>query len=144
MAEAVAVADTAAADATDGEQGNSFEAVAAADAEYRALEIAKGVDEGQEEAALRSLFEGPSAGLLEAACQTLPASVAWSFESMRDAWRRLEADERSVGARVRAVIETLDAPHLRPSSIEERLKNGTTAACFGCVSLFNNLRNDAE
>ena len=51
MAEAVAVADTAAADATDGEQGNSFEAVAAADAEYRALEIAKGVDEGQEEAA---------------------------------------------------------------------------------------------
>ena len=134
----------AAEGATTGEQGNSFGAVAAADAEYHAVEAAKGIDERQEEAALRSLFEGPSTGLLEAACQTLPASVSWSLASMREAWRRLETDERSVGARVRAVIETLDAPHLRPSSIEERLKNGTTAACFGCVSLFNNLRNDAE
>ena len=64
---AIIAAKDAAADAAAGAGENSFAAVAAADAEYRAVEAAKGVDEQQEAEALRSLFVGGSASACEAA-----------------------------------------------------------------------------
>lgn len=135
---AIIAAKDAAADAAAGAGENSFAAVAAADAEYRAVEAAKGVDEQQEAEALRSLFVGASARACEAACASV-LKGAWTFATMRDAYRRDADASDLVGARVRAVVEGLEAPHLRPSSIEERLLAGTNAAAYGLASLFTNL-----
>jgi len=38
------------------------------------------------------------------------------------------------------VVTTLDAPHLRVSSIAQRLEEGMTPACYGFATLIANLK----
>jgi hypothetical protein len=41
---------------------------------------------------------------------------------------------------VAAVIDELDAAHLRPTGIEQRLKSGVDAACHGITTLLTNFK----
>ena len=51
---------------------------------------------------------------------------------------KVSAEERA--ARLEEVVTTLDAPHLRASSIEQRLEEGMTPACYGFATLVANLK----
>ena len=43
------------------------------------------------------------------------------------------------GADINKVIEMLEAPHLKPTGMLERLQDGVEAAAFGVATLVNNL-----
>ena len=51
---------------------------------------------------------------------------------------KVSAEERA--ARLEEVVTTLDAPHLRASSIVQRLEEGMTPACYGFATLVANLK----
>ncbi|GMI28676.1 hypothetical protein TeGR_g15261 [Tetraparma gracilis] len=89
----------------------------------------KGFDENGEEAALRTIMETPGLlSILEATLGARCASVLAKYRS-RSAWS---------GRDIREVVEKLDAPHLQPTGILERLP-GTHAAAFGLAALISNL-----
>ena len=48
--------------------------------------------------------------------------------------------DQELGERVAGVIEALDAPHLRPTGIAERLRGGVDAACHGIATLLANIK----
>ena len=89
----------------------------------------KGFDESGEEAALRTIMETPGLlSILEATLGARCASVLVKYRS-RSAWS---------GRDIREVVEKLDAPHLQPTGILERLPE-THAAAFGLATLISNL-----
>ena len=125
-----------------GENGsgeNSFEEVAAADAVYRAQEQAAGFDGDKEAAALRRLFEGESAAALTASAESL--SKAEQLAAARGKWEQSlsAAEPDAIASVVRSVVERLDAPHLKPSGIEQRVLSGVQPACFGLFTLMSQM-----
>ena len=83
-----------------------------------------------EAAALRSIFTDPQTrAICEGKLGARWESVLAKFESRE--WG---------GEHVRDVVERLDAPHLKPTGIIERMRGGTDSAAFGVASLVNNLQ----
>jgi len=116
----------------------SFDQVLAADAEWTAKEQAAGFDTTAEGLALKRLLEGPSSGALGTACQSVGQGA--QLESARVAWAGWkDAEAGDLGAEVAAVVDRLDAPHLRPSGIEQRILGGVAPACYGLCSLMREL-----
>ena len=115
---------------------NSFEAVSLGDLEFRTRESKIEFVPAKEEAALRSMFDGSSADALKNACEAI--NQVPKFDELHAKWRTLEATG-CVAVRVKAVIDELEAPHLRPTGIQDRLLSGTHAACYGLFSLFTNI-----
>jgi hypothetical protein len=108
----------------------SFDEVLAADAEWTAKEKAVGFDNAAEGAALKRLLEGERSAALASACASVGQDA--QLESARVSWASWsELDARELGAEVAAVVERLEAPHLRPTGIEERLLSGVAPACYG-------------
>ena len=113
---------------------NSFEKVAQADAKFR--------EEGQERietfapaaeaAALRAIFS-------DAALMTTCASVLGQrWQATQDKWDGggwAGAPDEQLGTAIQTVVTELDAAHLLPSGIRERLQEGTSAACYGLPTL---------
>lgn len=118
---------------------NTFKMVAEADLAYRTQEAAHVFDGAAEEAALARLFDGAAEPTLRAALEK--SNLAHKFDGLAEKWRRC-ASAGDCGARVAAVVEKLEAPHLRPSGIEGRLAE-TPAACFGLLTLMNNMEGGA-
>ena len=52
-------------------------------------------------------------------------------------WR--EAEDDAIGFAVQKVVRELEADHLRPLSIVKRLESGVTLACFGALTLMDQL-----
>ncbi|KAJ1486771.1 hypothetical protein T484DRAFT_1788571 [Baffinella frigidus] len=108
----------------------TFDQVLAADAEWAAKEQAAGFDTKAEGLALKRLLEGPSSDALGTACQSVGQGA--QLESARGAWVSWkDAEASELGAEVSAVVSRLEAPHLRPSGIEERILGGVAPACYG-------------
>jgi hypothetical protein len=45
---------------------------------------------------------------------------------------------------VKGVVDKLEAPHLKPSGIEQRLLSGVDSACFGLFTLTTWLKQASE
>jgi hypothetical protein len=45
----------------------------------------------------------------------------------------------ALGLAIQGVVDALDAVHLKPTSILQRLRDGVGAACFGVATLIQNL-----
>ena len=96
-------------------------------------------DEVAEGKALTSMFAGAAAADVKAACEALNQGSKW--EAAQQIWT--EHCEKSpagrLGVAVRGVIDALEAPHLRPSGIESRLRSGVKPACYGLFTLMQHL-----
>ena len=116
----------------------TFADVAREDAEFREAASEEAFDVAMEASALHSLFEGPSSAALAEACTALNTTAKLAeARSLYLTWS--DVHRPKLGAAVHAVIDELDAPHLKPSGIEQRLQNGVAASCFGVFQLMNNL-----
>lgn len=114
----------------------SFEQVARDDAIFRQKGFEEGFDEAAEALALRRLLEGESLTAVSAACKA--PSMLEGAKAAYAPWRGSSASE--LGAALhKTVMVDLEAPHLKPSGIEERLLGGLDAAVFGLWSLMKQL-----
>merc|ERR1712113_881468 len=93
---------------------NSFERVAALDAEFRNEAMTQAFDSGSEVASLRSLLDGNSRAALVDACKS--QNKDQQFEAADAAWQPWKlVDDARIGQALHAVTEELEAPHLKPS-----------------------------
>lgn len=117
----------------------TLEDVGREDAEWSRKAEAEGFNEPIEAAALTSLLVGKSAAALKEACEQLNQTTKWEFAER--VWQAELSDKSAdeLGSKVHVVVDTLEAPHLKPSGIEERLLSGVKPACFGLFTLMQNL-----
>ena len=121
----------------------TFEAVAQENAEWEAKARQEPFDAGVEAKALTSLLGGSSKTALSEACAAL--SQGAQLADAERVWAAIlcGAPPEHLGEQVREVVERLDAPHLRPSGIEQRLLGGTLPACHGLLSLVKHMSGGA-
>ena len=113
----------------------TIEDVQSEDAAFRAAEAtAPPMDPAEEGAALKGMLS--DAGTCDR-CGRVAAARWVSCESVADDARAMGDEE--LGVKIGRVVEDLDAPHLRPTSIRKRLDDGVDAACHGVVTLLCNL-----
>ena len=116
---------------------DDFAALAAQDAAWTAAANAEGFDPGREAAALRSLFEGESSALVDRACESM--GKAAQLLTAKGVWASLrQQDEAQISGAVFNVVDSLEAPHLKPSNIESRLRD-VPASCMSLLSLASKL-----
>ena len=106
------------------------------DAVFRAeAAAAPPMDPTTEGATLKTLIS--DAGV----CERCASVTGVRWDACADARKAAVAlSDAELGAKVAAVIEELDAAHLRPTGIEERLKSGVDAACHGIAALLTNIK----
>jgi hypothetical protein len=112
----------------------SFEEVLSADTAFHQATTAIEFDTQKEACALRSCFESPD---VAAACSEIN-QCRW--QECKDAWQKLKCRDVSVGTEIKAVVSELDAPHLRPTSILQRIQDGVKPACHGLFTLVDYLK----
>jgi len=113
----------------------TIEDVQSEDAAFRAAEAtAPPMDPAEEGATLKGMLS--DAGTCDR-CGRVAAARWVSCESVADDARAMGDEE--LGVKIGRVVEDLDAPHLRPTSIRKRLDDGVDAACHGVVTLLCNL-----
>lgn len=135
-ASAVASPEAKVADTVEDEGGfRSFEQVAEDDAVYRADARADELDPTTEAAALKRLFAN------DTVCAVCEAKLGDRFKAISSVWDSWGdgCDDSKLGAAIAKVVTTLDAPHLKPSGIYERLTSGTDAACYGLATLMGDI-----
>jgi len=89
--------------------------------------------------ALHTLFSDDS---ICAICASKLSAEKWQAAiSKFDSWK--DSDPAELGAAIQAVVDHLDAVHLQPSSIVERISGGVDAAAFGVATLMQNLAEPA-
>ena len=96
-------------------------------AAFIAEEKEKGFDGKEEEAALRRIFKE-----FEEVCKR---KLGGRWEAVKGKFKAREWD----GEDVRRVVDKLEAPHLKPTGILERMRGGVDAAAFGVATLISNL-----
>jgi len=106
------------------------------DALFRAeAAAAPPLDPSTEGATLKTLIS--DAGV----CERCASVTGVRWDACADARKAVVAlSDTELGSKVAAVIEELDAAHLRPTGIEERLKSGVDAACHGIAALLTNIK----
>ena len=108
----------------------------AQDAEYRRLEAAKGFDASSEARALRALMADAAAA---EACRAKLGPKRW--DALMGTWLPISSSsDEALGSVVGRVVEDLDAPHLKPAGIHERLRGGVDLACYGVATLMANVK----
>eukprot|EP00931_Biecheleriopsis_adriatica_P001474 TRINITY_DN101827_c0_g1_i1.p1 TRINITY_DN101827_c0_g1~~TRINITY_DN101827_c0_g1_i1.p1 ORF type:complete len:146 (-),score=27.89 TRINITY_DN101827_c0_g1_i1:68-460(-) len=122
----------------EGEAQQTFEQVAQLDAEFRAQQESQGFDRISEAAAIRELFASPE---LVDICRSKLGGRWGDTTASWAAWS--SSSEEQLGTAIQQVVDDLDAPHLKPTGILERLQGGTDAACFGLATLVSKLRPEA-
>ena len=102
---------------------------------------AEAFDHANEGAALFRLMNGASFAALEqaaagcnAATRLATTQEAWAAWCMRGPCNG-EKDIAAAGAAVARVVDRLEAPHLKPTGIEERLLGGLASSVFGLLTL---------
>jgi hypothetical protein len=105
--------------------------VVLADAEFRAEANRLPFEASAEAAALLEICTSPDT--VEACRAGLPAA---RWDSTLAKWKVWEpAEQRQLGEAIEGVVVALDAVHLKPTSILQRLRSGVGAACFGAATL---------
>jgi hypothetical protein len=70
----------------------------------------------------------------------IPSTFQGKLAAAISAYRSIPSHEpEHLGAKVKAVVVKMNAPHLQPSSIEERIKDGVNPACWGIFTLMSNM-----
>jgi len=130
-----------AAQASEADTGQPAETtigdVLAEDAAQRAEARAAGpADPIAEAGALAMLFED------EGACAVCSAKLGgrWAAPCLEQWQRWKDAPRAQLGSEVARVVESLDATHLLPTGIRERLLGGHDAACFGLATLLTHMQ----
>ena len=119
--------------------GQALGEVMEADAAMREeLRAAGPADPVAEAGALASLFAD------EGACSVCEAKLGSRYATCLAQWASWEgAPREQLGGEINRVVECLDAAHLLPSGIHERLTSGNDAACFGLATLLDNMEPPA-
>lgn len=114
----------------------TFAQVAQEDAEFHAAAAAEVFIDKDEGEALSSLIAGTA---LKEACASLNQSAKCddAIRAYQESFGGKSPEE--LGSAVRTVIESLEAPHLKPTGILKRLTSGVQPACFGLLTLMQNL-----
>jgi Na+/glutamate symporter len=121
----------------------TFADVAREDAEFQAAAAEEVVDYNIEADVLRSLFIGQRSAQLVSVCEALNATA--KLEEARATFQPwATATPSLLGAAIEAVVEGLEAPHLRPSGIARRMECGVAASCFGLFTLLAQPAFDTE
>jgi hypothetical protein len=80
--------------------------------------------------------QGKERSTVESACCSLLSKEQWDRAlQVHSRWN--EAGLEATGREVARVIDELDAPHLKPTGIMERIKAGNAPACHGLVRLLS-------
>ena len=120
-----------------GEEERTITAVQEEDAAFRAAAAAIPFDGEAEMKALRNIFDGESSAAARTACLALGHQEKMGVaRRIWEPWR----DDPTCGQAVQRVVTDLDAEHLRPTSIEQRLIAGVQPACLGLFTLMQNLK----
>ena len=73
-------------------------------------------------------------------CESKLGAERWSSRVVPKYKQWESADPEQLGGAIaHVVVNTLEAPHLKPSGIHLRLKRGVDAACYGLATLLDNL-----
>lgn len=119
------------------EEVRTIAAVQEEDAAFRAAAAAIPFDGDAEMKALRNIFDGESSAAAKTACLALGHQEKMGVaRRIWDSWR----DDPTCGEAVQRVVTYLDAEHLRPTSIEQRLIAGVQPACLSVFTLMQNLK----
>ena len=122
----------------------TFDDVARENNEWQAQadEAMASFDNKAEGCALTSMCTGSAAAEMKAACESLNQGNKW--ETVQHIWTECckAKPVETLGRDVKNVIDTLEAPHLRPTGIESRLRSGVKPACFGLFSLMQHLATE--
>ena len=119
------------------EEERTISAVQQEDAAFRAAAAAIPFDGEAEVKALRNIFDGESSAAARTACLALGHQEKMGVaRRIWEPWR----DDPTCGEAVQKVVADLDAEHLRPTSIEQRLIAGVQPACLGLFTLMQNLK----
>ena len=119
------------------EEIRTITAVQEEDAAFRAAAAAVPFNGDAEMKSLRNIFDGESSAATRTACLALGHQE--KMEVARRIWEPWR-DDPNCGQAVHKVVTDLDAEHLRPTSIEQRLIAGVQPACLGLFTLMQNLR----
>ena len=140
----------------------TFEDVARADAEFQVREKAEALNQDAEAAAMIGLFSNVEACKRCAkrlgsdrwetiqsqwqqwAVPAVPAAPAPAAGSTFPTTTTATTTTTRLGREIARVVEELDAPHLKPSGISERLDNGVDAACYGLATLLSHLNKSVQ
>ena len=115
----------------------TMNAVQEEDAEFRAAAAAVPFNGEAELRSLRNIFDGESNPATRTACLALGHQD--KLEVARRIWEPWRGDP-TCGQAIHKVVTDLDAEHLRPTSIEQRLIAGVQPACLGLFTLMQNLK----
>ena len=111
------------------DQETSFVQIASDDLSFRTEAAKDALAPLAEAAALRTLFSQHFA-----VCSAKLGEARWGqCVSRWDAWK--DAEPAVLGIKIEAAVTSLDAVHLKPTGILERLEGGLDAACYGLATL---------
>lgn len=111
------------------------------DAAFRAATASVPFDGEAEVRSLRNIFDGETSAATRTACLALGnQEKLTAARRIWEPWR----DDPGLGDAIRKVVTDLDAEHLRPTSIEQRLIAGIQPATMGLFTLMQNLRPPAD
>ncbi len=120
-------------------EGNSLEKVVEMDAAFRSTAKTQVFDTAAEGSALLDMMQGSKRDMVEKACSGTLTKDRW--EQCKEQYKTWQsAGTQATGAAIKAIVEDLDADHLRPSGIQDRLNGGNCAACHGLASLMAHLK----
>ena len=121
---------------------NSLEKVMEMDAAFKAAAKSQQLDTIAEGKALLDMMgsQGAHQEMVDKACKSTLSQERWEqCKENHKAWER--AGVEATGVAIKAVIEDLDADHLRPTTIYQRLASGNCAPCHGLASLMVHLQS---
>ena len=124
----------------EAEPARTMNVVQQEDAAFRLAAAAVPFNGEAELRSLRNIFDGESNAATRTACLALGHQE--KMEVARRIWEPWR-DDPACGEAVHKVVTDLDAEHLRPTSIEQRLIAGFQPACLGLFTLMQNLRPSA-
>ncbi len=120
-------------------EGISLEKVVEMDAAFRATTKSQAFDTVLEGSALLDMMQGSKREMVEKACSGTLTKDRWEqCKEQYKAWH--SAGMQATGAAIKAIVEDLEADHLRPTGIQQRLSGGNCAACHGLASLMSHLK----
>jgi hypothetical protein len=116
---------------------STFEQVAEADAAFYNSNKAQEFDANAESSALVTCLESADvSSICMGVNQTRwqQCKTVWLTEVKTE-------DSAELGAHLKSIVEELDAPHLRPTSILSRIQGGVNPACHSLFALMDHLKS---
>mmetsp|Transcript_220 Transcript_220/g.570 ORF Transcript_220/g.570 Transcript_220/m.570 type:complete len:143 (-) Transcript_220:260-688(-) len=121
-----------------GQDQDTFAKVMEMDAAFKAQAKEKLLDPSAEATALSEMLQGNSKTMVQEACVSHLGEVRWcELTQAHEFWKA--AGISSTGSAVCKVVEELEAEHLRPTGILERIRGGNAPACNGLSTLMKYL-----